>query len=100
MTIHITSSSCAESGLLWVEPRLRENSRELGQPVDCLEWPRALDPYGDGPLTLKVCRGGRFRVVELSREDLRAVDGVPEIRQRLGETLRECRSRDATGRPW
>lgn len=27
-------------GLLWVENRIRQLSRELGRLVDCLEWPR------------------------------------------------------------
>ena len=64
-----------EPGLLWVEVRIRTLSVQLGRPVDCVEWPRPLDPYGDGPLALEIWRGGRFRVVDFAREELREVKG-------------------------
>jgi len=31
-----------DPGLLWVEKRIRQLSAELGQPVDCMEWPRQI----------------------------------------------------------
>ena len=65
MALKVRSTGNASSpGLLWVEARIRALSQEIGRPVDLLEWPRPLDPYGDGPLTLKLWRGGWFRVVE------------------------------------
>ncbi len=34
-----------ESGLLWVEKRIRELAQELGRPIDCLEWLRPIGEF-------------------------------------------------------
>jgi len=69
-----------DAGLLWVEARIRELAAELGQPVDCLEWPRRRPAVG--PLPLKVRRGGEYRVLEFSREELLEVEGVSKTAER------------------
>ncbi len=49
-----------DPGLLWVEKRIRDLSQELGQPVDCLEWPQPFDASAK-KIPLKLWRGGEFR---------------------------------------
>jgi len=75
-----------DAGLLWVEARIRALAQELGRPMDAFEWPRARPPAG--PIPLKIWRGGAYRLVEFSREELLAVEGDPELQRRLGERIR------------
>ena len=58
-----------------------------------------LDPYGDGPLALKLWRGGEYRTLEFSGEDLLQVEGDPEVQRRLGERMRAVLPGPQAGAP-
>jgi hypothetical protein len=83
-----------DSGLLWVENRIRELAKELGRPVDCVEWPKPNDAqYGQimlsGIIPLKIWRGGEFRIIEFLKTELRDVEETLEIQRWLEVRIRE-----------
>jgi hypothetical protein len=52
-------------GLLSVETRIRQLSRKLGRPLDCLEWPwpkELLEVEGDPKVQRRLVTGMRKRV--------------------------------------
>ena len=71
-----------KASLLWVEQRIRQLSKELGQPVDCLEQVRPIEARA-GQMPLKIWRGGEFRILEVQREWLFDANGDPEIQAPL-----------------
>ena len=82
-----------DPGLLWVENRIRELSRELDRPEDCMEWPRPGDPtiarsFKTNTIPLRIWRGEEFRIIEFRQTELRDVEGDPEVQRRLGERIK------------
>ena len=75
-----------DSGLLWVENRIRELAQELGRPVDCMEWPQPCQGKEDTPETLA---GRGVPDNQVSTEGAAGGGGDAEIQRRLVERIRE-----------
>jgi hypothetical protein len=83
-----------EPGKIWVEHRIRELAQELGQVVDCLEWPRPGDPtiarsFKAGTIPLRIWRGEEFQIVEFLETELADAEATPEVQRRLEERIME-----------
>lgn len=81
-----------DAGLLWIERRIRELSKELNRPVDCMELARPGDPtiarsFVAHTIPLKIWRGGEIRIIEFRRSELRDVEKEPTIQHRLEEQI-------------